>query len=53
LPQASARLLTDELIAGVVAHPKFRLSLINMSSPREGVKAIALPAPRTRSGACI
>jgi hypothetical protein len=32
----SARLLTDELIAGVLAHPKFRVSLINMSSPREG-----------------
>jgi hypothetical protein len=34
--------LTDELIAGVLP-PKFRVSLIKMSSPREGEKAIALP----------
>jgi phage terminase large subunit-like protein len=35
---------TDELIAGVLANPKFCVSLIKMSSPREAEKAIALPA---------
>jgi hypothetical protein len=34
---------TDELIARVLAHPKFRVSLIKMSSPRKAEKAIALP----------
>jgi hypothetical protein len=43
---------TDELIAGVLANPKFRVSLIKMSSPRKAEKAITLPGAQNAFGAC-